>query len=79
MAKNQTITDYIKRLIGVKSASQLKKFNSTDAFLHHVKKKRGTPQPVEIIDGTKFWDKNQIEAWTPERVPGVKKLTTKGD
>lgn len=60
----------IKQLITASTVVKMKKFNSIDAFLYHLKLP-DTPKPV-LIDGKKFWLKPEVEAWTPSHTRGRK-------
>lgn len=53
-----------EQLVSAKTAADLKGFNSLELFLYHAKLP-GAPEPV-VIDGCRFWDKQELAKWTPK-------------
>jgi hypothetical protein len=58
------INQQVEGLINAVTAAKMKGFRRSDGFMYHVNNKPGTPQPV-IIDGIRFWQRAEIEAWEP--------------
>lgn len=67
-----------EQMITAMTAAKSKGFVSVDAFMYHVNKKpETTPQPV-IMDGIRFWNRSEIDNWTPTFNKRGRKSTSEG-